>query len=284
MKIKSFSRVSHPFIAELKRIVSIQEPTFRPVLSSLRDLIKLDKSRSRNGDEVRKLQNQLSEVTDMIHTAFTFHGCVSEETDSVEPDLGSPDRTFKAVHRDNVLSLLIGDYLLAQSSLDLAYLRFPKIVGLIAKSIEDYSTGEFQKLQLVEDMESHNLNHINSELLEFAQLTCGSLLANACLSTALLAGYPDRIHDNPTQLSDLVFKFGFHYGSAHRLLGLFYGRQIEHESDFDRRFYARLELSQFKKTIGSHIDDARNVLMNLPRGKRRGTLINLMDSMRKRID
>lgn len=284
MKIKSFNRISHPFITELKRIVSIQEPTFRPILSSLSELIKVDKSKAKDTDNVKKLQGQLSEVTDMIHTAFTFHGCVSEETNTIGSDLTTPDKTFKAIHRDNVLSLLIGDYLLAQSSLDLAYLRYPKVVGLIAKSIEDYSTGEFQKLQLVEDMESHDLNYINSELLKFARLTCGSLLANACLSTALLAGYPNRKFHDTTDLSDNVFKFGYHLGSAHRLLDIFYNRHIEHESDFDRRFYARLDKSQFGGAIGSHLDDATSLLINLPRGKKRATLLNLMESMRNRIN
>lgn len=283
MKIKSFSRISHPFITELKRIVSIQEPTFRPILTSISELIKTDKSKSKDTEDVRKSQNQLSEVTDMIHTAFTFHGCVGEEKPSVKSNSQISDQKFKAVHRDNVLSLLIGDYLLAQSSLDLAYLRYPKVVGLIAKSIEDYSTGEFRRLQLLEEIESHKLSHLKEELLRFAQLTCGSLLSNACLSIAILAGHPNREPNDITNIGNNVFKFGFHLGSAHRLLDLFYNRHIEHENDFDKRFYARLDKSLFGDDIESHLNDATSVLVNLPKGKKRTNLINLMETMRNRV-
>lgn len=264
-------KLSHPFISELKRYVANQNATLGPIILSLSEIMK-----TRNSEDIRLKQRKLSEVTDMIHAAHVFHRCVRDQT--CDPH---PSATAKVLHQDNIMSLLVGDYLLAQSSVDMADLRFPRTVGLIARGLEDYTRGEFLKLQLFDNYEKKQLNllQIRQGITRYAELTCGSLLSNACLSAALLAGHPDRT-GNPQELSSLVYSFGFHTGSAHRLIEFLYCPDTNSEAD--KAFIETLDVSYFQESIKSHLDKSVNLLLSLPDNEKRPILLALLDDLRSR--
>lgn len=264
-------KLSHPFITELKRYVANQNATLGPIILSLSEIIK-----TKDSEHIRLKQRKLSEVTDMIHAAHVFHRCVRDHTcDS------NPSATAKVLHQDNIMSLLVGDYLLAQSSVDMADLRFPRTVGLIARGLEDYTRGEFLKLQLFASCAKEQLDlvEIRDGVARYAELTCGSLLSNACLSAALLAGHPDRT-DNPRELSNLVYSFGFHTGSAHRLIEFLYCPDTNSEAD--KAFIETLDVRQFQDSIDSHLDKSVNLLLSLPDDEKRPVLLTMLDDMKNR--
>lgn len=275
-------KLSHPFIAELKRYVANQNATLGPIILSLSELIRVDKSKINKEEEIKAKQRKLSEVTDMIHAAHVFHRCVRDNTANNGTDASL---SAKRLHQDNIMSLLVGDYLLAQSSVDMADLRYPKTVGLIARGLEDYTRGEFLKLQLLDQCEKNqsNLNSLNirDNIERYAELTCGSLLSNACLSAALLAGHADIDENNDSnKISNLVFSFGFHTGSAHRLIEFLYCPNTNSEAD--KVFIESLDVKQFENSIGNHIDKAVELLLKTPDGNKRQPLLTMLDEMRTR--
>lgn len=256
------------------RYVANQNPTLGPIIMSLCDLIKT-KPNQWHEEIIKSKQKKLSEITDMIHAAHVFHRCVREKT------------TDRIIHQESIMSLLFGDYLLAQSSVDMADLRYPRTVGLIARGLEDYTRGEFLKFGLFKPgTQNHSSITAKQELYDgvnlYAKLTCGSLLSNACLSAALLAGYPDRCPSSSAEtLGDVVFRFGLHTGTAHRLLELFFNPDTN--SELDREFIeSNLDSRDFRETIQSHLNKSREFLLKLPNGDERLSLLKLLDTMQKR--
>lgn len=273
-------KLSHPFIAELKRYVANQNAPLGPVIMSLSELIKIEKSKLYMQEEIKAKQRKLAVVTDMIHAAHVFHRCVRDNITCDNANL-----TAKRQHQDNIMSLLLGDYLLAQSSVDMADLRYPRTVGLIARGLEDYTSGEFLKLQLFDRYEKRRSESdyldIRNGIETYAKLTCGSLLSNACLSAALLAGHNDvDTNNNSHEISNLVFSFGFHAGSAHRLIEFLYCPDTNSEAD--KVFLESLDVKQFENSIGSHIDKAVETLLSLPDGEKRASLLTMLEEMRSR--
>lgn len=272
-------KLSHPFIAELKRYVANQNAPLGPVIISLSELIKIEKSKLYMQEEIKAKQRKLAVVTDMIHAAHVFHRCVRDNITCDNANL-----TAKRQHQDNIMSLLLGDYLLAQSSVDMADLRYPKTVGLIARGLEDYTSGEFLKLQLFDRYEKQRSESdcpkIRDSIETYANLTCGSLLSNACLSAALLAGHLVDTNNNSKKISNLVFSFGFHTGSAHRLIELLYCPDTNSEAD--KAILESLDVKQFENSITNHIGKAVEVLLILPDGEKRASLLTMLSEMRNR--
>lgn len=268
-------KLSHPFIAELKRYVANQNAILGPIVMSLSELIRIKSTSSSKQEQIYAKQKKLSEVTDMIHAAHVFHRCVRDHT------CDNTSQTAKRLHQDNIISLLVGDYLLAQSSVDMADLRYPATVGLIARGLEDYTRGEFLKLQILDGYAKKQLSSgdINESIESYAELTCGSLLSNACLSAALLSGHPDR-SDDSVGLSNTVFDFGFHAGSAQRLIEILYCPDTNSEAD--RAFIETLDKSQFKNSIHSHVDKSIDSLLKLPDGDKRPILLTMLSDMKNR--
>lgn len=239
-------RFSHPFIAELKRYVANQKSNLSPFILSISDIINTASNGPNTSPIVIEKQKKLSEVTDMIHAAYVFHRCIQDE-----------NHHLATVKRDNIMSLLIGDYLLAQSSVDLAEIRWPETVGLIARGLEDYTRGEFMKLN------STATSPLNMEV--YSELTCGSLLANACKSASLLGG------EKFTRFNDLVYSFGLHAGTAHRLMECSNMGDTANTSDSNKIC--------FKKLAKYRIDQAISSLFKLPDVEQRSYLLNKLDEI-----
>lgn len=241
-------RLSHPFINELKQYVANQKSNLSPIIMSISDI--LSNSQRNESCPAYKKQKKLSEVTDMIHAAYVFHRCIQDE-----------NHNLATVKRDNIMSLLIGDYLLAQSSVDLAEIRWPETVGLIARGLEDYTRGEFMKLSPT----TTKSQPFNLDL--YAELTCGSLLANACKSAALIGGQNQ-------QLGSLVYNFGLHAGTAHRLMEC-----SQTDNSDTAEIAAGISENHFKQMVKNRLDKAINLLYELPEVDERSKLLNKLDEM-----
>lgn len=238
--------------------------TLGPIVLDISELIKIHEPK--RFDEVRAKQKQLSEVTDMIHAAHNFHRCVRNES--------KKDLTVTK-NQDNVLSLLVGDYLLAQSSVDMASLRNPRTVGLVAKCLEDYTRGEFIKLQLIESLQKTHvlrLTDLQNAIKQYAELTCGSLLSNSCLSAIILAGHIDESDD----LAKMVRSFGLYTGSAQRFIEMLYC-----PNEDDKNFISLLPMPT--KHLGEfcrqYLEKSANILKLLPDGRTRPSLATVLDKM-----
>lgn len=247
----------------------MKRQTFGPIVMDICELIKIQGPK--RFDEVRGKQKKLSEVTDMIHAAHVFHRTVSVGNISHKNNTTTINST-----KDDVLSLLVGDYLLAQSSVDMASLRHPRTVGLIAKGLEDYTAGEFLKLQLIDSLHKNNLQikEIQDTLRKYAELTCGSLLSNACLSAALIAGHTIESDRMPS----MVKSFGLYTGSAQRFIEMLYC-----PNDNDRNFVSQLPLSSYQldSHIRHYLDKSSDTLQSLPEGRSQSSLSAMLCRMRQ---
>jgi len=85
---------------------------------------------------VRRRQQRIAEVAEMIHVASLLHDDVI--------DNASTRRGMAALNAlmGNKLAILAGDFLLARASLTLAALRNTEIVELLSKVLEDLVSGE----------------------------------------------------------------------------------------------------------------------------------------------
>lgn len=248
----------------------MKRQTLGPIVMDVCELIKV--CEPNRFEEIRLKQRKLSEVTDMIHAAHVFHRTVRNIT---------PHKQLQ--DQDSVLSLLVGDYLLAQSSVDMASLRYPRTVGLVARGLEDYTKGEFLKLHLLEKRKQQRLSRNASALSEqedeafhigirnYAELTCGSLLSNACLSALHLSGHMEETDE----LGALVQSFGHNTGSAQRLIEI-----LNYPSEDDKVILDSIS-SKLEQYIKSYLDKSVSALHRLPDGRTRPTLLSMLDKMRR---
>lgn len=244
--------------------------TLGPIVMDLCDLFRVHEPDRLN--EIKMKQQKLAEVTDMIHAAHVFHRTVKNIT---------PQNQLQ--DQDSVLSLLVGDYLLAQSSVDMASLRYPRTVGLIAKGLEDYTKGEFLKLQLLDkrkQLQSNGRGAENSDLgdeelhlgiKQYAEMTCGSLLANSCLAALHLSG----CENENDELGRLVNTFGHSTGSAQRLIEI-----LTYPSEDDKMILDATNPDKFVAFIGSYLNKSVEVLDQLPAGRTKPTLLGTLEKMR----
>lgn len=249
--------LSHPFISELKRYVANHNATLGPIVMTISELVGATNVQK----QVYDRQKKLSEVTDMIHAAHVFHRCVRDRENQLETR-----DTAKRLHQDNILSVLVGDYLLAQSSVDMAELRFPKAVELIAIALENYTMGEFLKLELFKSKS----DDINDGVKRYAELTCGSLLSNSCLSAALMAGLSEDVNK-------LVGSFGFHTGTAHRLIEIL-------NCDDDKLFLQRVNISHIEESIVGHLNQSISLIHKLPHSEKRAYLLSTLNKMKPSLN
>ncbi|CAL1272438.1 unnamed protein product [Larinioides sclopetarius] len=148
-------------------------------------------------------QQTLAEITEMIHTAHLIHKGILNISPTVVPD----ENSREDLQLGNKISILSGDYLLANACKGLADLRNCKVVDLISKAIADFMQAEF----LGEYDRNGNPLPVKGMNLstweEKSVLNAGSLLANSCKSTLELAGFDE-------ELQAKAFKFGENVGLA----------------------------------------------------------------------
>jgi geranylgeranyl pyrophosphate synthase len=148
-------------------------------------------------------QRRLAEISEMIHTASLFHDDVIDGSDT--------RRGMASVHMvfGNKMAILAGDYLLARASICLARLRNVEVVESMSTIIEHLVRGEVMQMRGTSSGEKKN-DRMQYYLKKNFYKT-GSLMANSCRSTALLAGCP-------AELTVASYKFGKHVGMAFQLV------------------------------------------------------------------
>jgi len=179
--------------------------------------------------DISKRQRKLAEIIDQIHVAHIIHRGLLELNKS---DMDITPNQYDDLHFGNQVSILIGDYLLAQASAGLAQLRYPEVVGLIAQALMHFTEGEFLKKESESkwnenvaansdtDSESSvpSSSHsqrvsafdMRDDLDTMCYLSGGSLLAHGCKSMQILAGHSDP--RCPEQ--EVAFEIGRHIGTV----------------------------------------------------------------------
>lgn len=261
-------------MSELKRYVANHNKTLGPIIMATSAMIGIHPRFHNQTEQILEKQRKLSEVADMIHAAHVFHRCVREIPPQDQTQDNNDNQTNgKSLHQDNVMSLLLGDYLLAQSSVDMAELRLPKTVGLIAKALENYTRGEFLKYKMLQQ----NMLGTTQKMVEtYAELTCGSLLSHACLSATLIAGYNNQ-DQHGRHLLEATRELGLHIGTAQRLLDLFYSPETINEDEL--RIIENLDISYYRRSILVHLESSLNVLQTMADNESRSSLVKLIEKM-----
>nr|CAD7396871.1 unnamed protein product [Timema poppensis] len=150
-------------------------------------------------------QRALAEVTEMIRTSHLVHkGLVN-----IYPGLYPETAVLNDMTFGNKIALLSGDYLLANSCMELASLRNQDLVELMSSAVRDLAEGEFVGRR---DKQNNPLPSFqeSSALEEWTQrnvLSAGSLLGKSCQGTLKLAGHG-------AELQDQGYKFGKHLALA----------------------------------------------------------------------
>jgi len=190
----------HPVLHTVKRLVYQGKNKMQ-----LRGLLMLLLSRAAghpNGAEVdpstgvMEKQRKLAELVEMINTGQAIHQSVVNLPVNIAAE---KDEDIKSVlfqlEYGNKISILGGDYLLANASTGLASLRIPKIVEIVSIAIAEFTQAEFLGQQ---DPQGRVIPAADSLSLDSwvtrSRLGTGSLLAAGCQGVLLLAG-----HDEETQ-------------------------------------------------------------------------------------
>jgi geranyl diphosphate synthase len=150
--------------------------------------------------EVRRRQQRIAEIAELIHVASLLHDDVIDKADT---------RRGKAALNHflgNKVAILAGDFLLARASMTLASLKDSEVVALMSQVLEDLISGEI----LQATASSSSLTSMEHYLRK-SYLKTASLLANACEAAAVVssAGAPARqaAHDFGKNLG-LAFQVG----------------------------------------------------------------------------
>jgi len=188
----------HPVLHTVKRLVYQGKNKMQ-----LRGLLMLLLSRAAghpNGAEVDPAtgvtdkQRKLAEIVEMINTGQAIHQSIVNLPVNIASE---PDDDIRSVllqlEYGNKISILGGDYLLANASTGLAALRIPKIVEIVSIAIAEFTQAEFlgQRDPQGRVVPSRDQLGIDSWATK-ARLGSGSLLAAGCHGVMLLAGHEEE--------------------------------------------------------------------------------------------
>ncbi|XP_001605067.2 decaprenyl-diphosphate synthase subunit 2 [Nasonia vitripennis] len=154
-------------------------------------------------------QRALAEVTEMIRTGHLVHKGLVNMQPGVYPEPAEMnDMTF-----GNKIALLSGDYLLGNSSAELAALRNQELVELMSSAIRDLAEAEFigrrdsQNNPLPSVPPADRTDYAVNEWTLRNVLSAGALLGKSCKGTLKLGGHSKDIQE-------LGYNFGKHLALA----------------------------------------------------------------------
>lgn len=176
-------------------------------------------------------QQLLAEIAELIHTASLLHRDVMDRDDD---GASGRRRNSGAINYNigNKLAVLAGDFLLSRASVELAKIRDLRVTELVSAVIGDIAEGGVLRDSPSDHLllrsaagdhhENDNTGHSETVVKAFfsrAYLADGSLIANTCRSSALLAADFMTL-DDPAQVAQLetaAFQFGVHAAVAKQL-------------------------------------------------------------------
>ena len=146
--------------------------------------------------DVRRRQQRLAEITELIHVASLLHDDVL--------DGSATRRGLRALNLEvgNKLAILAGDFLLARASVTLASLRNVEVIELLSRVLEHLVTGEVMQMTAKAERLTSFDHYFQKTYFKTA-----SLIANSAKAIVLLGG-----HD--TQAAELAYDYGRHLGLA----------------------------------------------------------------------
>ncbi|KAI8568434.1 hypothetical protein RHMOL_Rhmol02G0198800 [Rhododendron molle] len=150
-------------------------------------------------EELRKRQQRIAEITEMIHVASLLHDDVLDDADT-RRGIGSLNFVM-----GNKLAVLAGDFLLSRACVALASLKNTEVVSLLATVVEHLVTGETMQMTSTSEQRCSMEYYLQKTYYKTA-----SLISNSCKAIALLAG-------QTTEVSMLAYEYGKNLGLAFQL-------------------------------------------------------------------
>ena len=185
----------------LRSTVSLLMATALAPHGPLPGQLKVDDSpASMHPTELRRRQQRIAEISELIHVASLLHDDVIDNSDS--------RRGLKALNSifGNKVAILAGDFLLARASVSLAALHNSEVIALMSQILEHLVSGEILQMNSSEDDMLSMEHYMKKTFYKTA-----SLIANSCKSVAVLAGCS---HDEAMA----AWRYGKHLGLAFQLV------------------------------------------------------------------
>ncbi|KAM0867252.1 hypothetical protein ACQ4PT_042103 [Festuca glaucescens] len=181
---------------------------FRPtVLLLMASALKFPVSESTEGgvfsmlaSTLRTRQQNIAEITEMIHVASLLHDDVLDDADTRR------GVTSLNCIMGNKLSVLAGDFLLSRACVALAALGNTEVVSLMATAVEHLVTGETMQIST-----SREQRRSMEYYLQKTYYKTASLISNSCKAVAILAGHT-------ADVSLLAYEYGRNLGLAFQLI------------------------------------------------------------------
>ncbi|KAM7472939.1 hypothetical protein LguiA_011122 [Lonicera macranthoides] len=150
--------------------------------------------------ELRTRQQNIAEITEMIHVASLLHDDVLDDADT-RRGIGSLNFVM-----GNKLAVLAGDFLLSRACVALASLKNTEVVSLMAKVVEHLVTGETMQMSTTREQRSSMEYYLEKTYYKTA-----SLISNSCKAIAVIAG-------QTAEVSMLAYEYGRNLGLAFQLI------------------------------------------------------------------
>ncbi|WP_303673217.1 polyprenyl synthetase family protein [Vampirovibrio chlorellavorus] len=196
----------------------------RPVVT----LLCAQASKPQSASEIHQAV-EASAVAEMIHVATLLHDDVIDGS-----ELRRGRKTVRA-QWGNKISILSGDYLLAQASVKLAKLGNPRLVSIFAHVLADLCDGEVEQMN-----SSYHLDTAWDSYYRKTMCKTASLFSAGCESAGVINGLPEA------QIQALK-SYGHHFGIAFQVAD-------------DLLDYTATEAEMGKPVL----DDLRNGLLTAP--------------------
>ena len=151
---------------------------------------------------VLEKQRKLAEIVEMINTAQAIHQSVVNLPVNIASEQDEELRSILSqLEYGNKISILGGDYLLANACTGLAALRITKIVEIISIAIAEFTQSEFIGQQDPQGRVVPTEDQLSLDSwLTRAKLSVGSLLGAGCQGTMLAAGHGEDMQQAARQL------------------------------------------------------------------------------------
>lgn len=150
--------------------------------------------------ELTEKHRRLAEITEMIHTASLVHDDVIDDC-----DVRRGKATVNNVYGTR-LAVLVGDFLFAQSSWNLANLENLEVIKLISEVIADFANGEISQASVLFDTETTLEKYTTKSFFKTA-----SLIAASCKCSAIFSGLPE-------EGKAAMYAYGKHLGLAFQVV------------------------------------------------------------------
>ncbi|KAL6603154.1 hypothetical protein ACP70R_043515 [Stipagrostis hirtigluma subsp. patula] len=269
------NRLRSMVVAEVPKLASAAEyffrvgaegKKFRPtVLLLMASALKFPLSESPEGgvltilaNKLRTRQQNIAEITEMIHVASLLHDDVLDDADT-RRGVSSLNLVM-----GNKLSVLAGDFLLSRACVALAALGNTEVVSLMATAVEHLVTGETMQIST-----SREQRRSMEYYLQKTYYKTASLISNSCKAVAILAGHT-------AEVSMLAYEYGRNLGLAFQLiddvldftgtsacLGKGSLSDIRHGIITAPMLYAMEEFPQLHEVVDQGFDNPANVELAL---------------------